>query len=314
MTAESLFSWLEQSEPVWRSMHFFDKPGEALSNLPALDAVTGHDPLVAALAYIVRGKRLRELGANDDARRAVEQAALAARNEPYRPLRQHLQALCALEHGWRNYRRGDLDATERALAAADDLATSGAHLKLRGRALSLRSLVRRSQGLYTAALEDLWHIARLFMVEGDLLQLFAVYHNLACLVAAQAEHASDHAQQRAMFRQALNYSRRNEVYCGKYGIGHNSVMNKLLQVGLHRRLGQPAAASRIALEAEQLALESQNFPEALKAHRHRLALLLEGQHKRAAREACQAIRKALPNSKLRSAATRIYADELARLD
>ena len=36
-TNESLYSWLERTEPIWRSFHYFDKVGEALSSFPTFD-------------------------------------------------------------------------------------------------------------------------------------------------------------------------------------------------------------------------------------------------------------------------------------
>lgn len=312
-TSESLYAWLEGTEPVWRSFHYFDKPGEALSSLPAVDDSISRDPLVRALLHIGSAKRLREVGAYRKAKQALELASHAAREEPHLSVREHLQALCMLQHAWLTYRGGNLDETERCLANADMIATSRTHLKLRAQCFSLRSLVRRSKRLYSAALEDLWHAARLFVVEGDLFQLFAVYHNLACLIAAEAAEQPDASRRRGMFRQALTYSQRNEVYCRQYGIGHNSVLNKLLQVGLHRELGEPDLALQVAGDAERLALDSQNFPDAMKAHRHRLSLLLERQLLREAKQAHEATVDALRDSELKRQCARIYEEELARL-
>lgn len=311
-TSESLYSWLERTEPVWRSFHYFDKPGEALSSVPIIDDAISRDPLVKALACIGSAKRLREVGAYGKAKRAIEMAAAAAHDEPYLLVRQHLQALCSLQHAWLNYRTGDLDAAERWLASADAIATNSARLRLRGQGLNLRSLIRRSRGLYAAALDDLSHAARLFVVEGDLFQLFAVYHNLACLIAAEAEAQSDSSRRCAMFRQALIYSQRNEAYCRRYGIGHNSVLNKLLQVGLHRELGDPHLALQVAGDAERLALDSQNFPDAMTAHRHRVSLLLERQLLREAREVHETTVNALRDAELKRQCVKIYGDELAR--
>jgi len=311
-TSESLFAWLERSEPVWRSLHYFDKPGEALSNLPTPDDAALRDPLIKALAGIASAKRLRELGAYGRSKRALEVAASASRKEKHLPVRQHLLAQCSLHHAWLSYRRGDLGATERCLASVDAIATSGALLRLRGQVLNLRSLVKRSRGLYGAALDDLRHAARLFVADGDLFHLLAVYHNLACLMAANASEVSDVSERCAMWRLALSYSQRNEAYCRRYEVGQNSVLNKLLQVGLHRALGQAGLAQRIACEAERLALESQNFPDALKAHRHRIAILLEGQQVREAREAMNATVNALRDPVLKRQFARIYEEELAR--
>lgn len=311
-TSESLYAWLEGTEPVWRSFHYFDKLGEALSSLPAVDDSISRDPLVRALLHIGSAKRLREVGAYRKAKQALELASHAAREEPHLSVREHLQALCMLQHAWLNYRGGNLDETERCLANADMIATSRTHLKLRAQCFSLRSLVRRSKRLYSAALEDLWHAARLFVVEGDLFQLFAVYHNLACLIAAEAEEQSDASRRRGMFRQALTYSQRNEVYCRRYGVGHNSVLNKLLQVGLHRELGEPDLALQVAGDAERLALDSQNFPDAMRAHRHRLSLLLERQLLREAKQAHKTTVGALRDSELKRQCARIYGEELAR--
>lgn len=309
---EFLYSWLERSEPVWRSFHYFDKPGEALSSLPTLDDTISRDPLVKALASIGSARRLRELGAYVKAKRALDVADSAARDEPYLPVRQQLHALCALQRAWLNYRTGHLDAAERWLASADLIASNTAQLKLRGQGLSLRSLVRRSRGLYAAALNDLWHAARLFVVEGDLFQLFAVYHNLACLIAAEAEEHPDSSRRDVMFRQALVYSQRNEAYCRRYGIGGNSVLNKLLQVGLHRVLGDSRLALRVAGDAERMALDAQNFPDAMKAHRHRVSLLLEQQLLHEAKEAHEATRTALRDPGLKRQFAKIYDEELAR--
>lgn len=311
-SSESLYSWLEHTEPVWRSFHYFDKPGEALSSLPTIDDMISGDPLVKALAYIGSARRLRELGAYVKAKRALEVAVAAARDEPYLPVRQQLQALCSLQRAWLNYRTGHLDAAERWLASADFIASNTAQLKLRGQGLSLRSLVRRSRGLYAAALNDLWHAARVFVLEGDLFQLFAVYHNLACLIAAEAEEHPDASRRDVMFRQALIYSQRNEAYCRRYGIGANSVLNKLLQVGLHRVLGDSRIALRVAGEAERMALDAQNFPDAMKAHRHRVSLLLERQLLREAKEVHDSTRKALRDPELKRQCAKIYDEELAR--
>lgn len=235
-TGEALYSWLEYSEPVWRAGHYFDKPGEALSNLPSTDGATTHEPLVKALAFIASAKRLREMGSFVGARKTVESAATAAADEPLLPVRQHLQALCELQHAWLDYRQGDLDSAERRIASTDTIASHGALLKLRGQMLNLRSLIRRSRRRYRDSLDDLRHAARLFVLDGDLFHLFAVYHNLACLVAAEASDISDRSARDAMYRLALRYSQRNEAYCRRYGVGHNSVLNKLLQIGLHREL------------------------------------------------------------------------------
>lgn len=310
-TSESLYSWLERTEPVWRSFHYFDKPGEALSSLPTIDDDISRDPLVRALACIAAARRLREIGEFGKANRALQVAVAAAQSEPYLLVRQHLEAMCSLQQAWLNYRKGDLDAAERSLGFAETIAANSALLRLRGQGLSLRSLVRRSRGLYAAALDDLWHAARLFVVEGDLFQLFAVYHNLACLIAAEAEEYSDE-RRRAMFRQALSYSQRNEAYCRRYGVGQNSVLNKLLQVGLHRELGNPDLALRVAGDAERLALDSQNFPDAMKAHRHRISLLLERHYLSDAKEMHEATVKALPDTELRRQCAKIYHEELER--
>jgi hypothetical protein len=255
---------------------------------------------------------LRELGASNEAKRSLELAASAARNERFIPLRQQLQALCGLQHAWLNYRLGDLDSAERWLAAADAVALNTPQLKLRGQGLNLRSLVKRSRGLYAAALNDLWHAARLFLVEGDLFHLFAVYHNLACLITAQAERLSDSSRRSAMFRQALNYSQRNEAYCRRYGIGRNSVLNKLLQVGLHRELGNTRLALLVAADAEQLALDSQNFPDAMKAHRHRVSILLERQLLSDAKQAHKTTMSDIRDPELKKICAKIYDEEWAR--
>lgn len=311
LTGESLYSWLEQTEPIWRSFHYFDKAGEALSSVPAVDDTVTLDPLALALASIGSAKRMRELGAFGEAKQALAAAATAAESEPNLPLRQHLQVMCSLEHAWLSYRAADLDAAERWLASADAIATSGALLRLRGQMLNLRSLVNRSRGLYSASLDDLRHAARLFIAEGDLFHLFAIYHNLACLIAAEAGELSNSTRRSAMFRQALSYSQRNEAYCRHYGIGHNSVLNKLLQVGLHRELGDPNLALQVASEAEQLALDSQNFPDAMRAHRHRVAILLEGRLLREAKEVHDATVNALDDADLRTRFRRIYEEEWA---
>ncbi len=204
---------------------------------------------------------------------------------------------------------GQLEVAERRLAAVDAIAASGSLLRLRGQALNLRSLIKRSRRLYTAALEDLRHAARLFVVEGDLYHLFAVYHNLACLIAAEAAEVVDESRRSTMFRLALLYSKRNEAYCRQYGIGHNSVLNKLLQVGLHRELGHWTVALHQAAEAERLALDSQNYPDAMKAHRHRVSILLEQQLLREGKEMHKATVATLRGSKLRRSFGRIYEDE-----
>ncbi len=116
-----------------------------------------------------------------------------------------------------------------------------------------------------------------------------------------------------MLRQALAYSKKNEAYCRQYGLGRNSVLNRLLQVGLHRMLGHASTALRVATEAERLALESQNFPDAMKAHRHRIAVLLEGGQARAAKETSDATVKALGSPRLRRMFAGIYANESSRL-
>ena len=54
--------------------------------------------------------------------------------------------------------------------------------------------------------------------------MFAVYHNLACLIAAEAAEVVDESRRSTMFRLALLYSKRNEAYCRQYGIGHDSVL------------------------------------------------------------------------------------------
>lgn len=312
LTGESLYSWLEHTEPIWRSFHYFDKAGEALSNVPTFDDTVTLDPLALALASIGSAKRMRELGAYGKAKQALAAASTAANGEPNVPVRQHLQVMCSLEHAWLSYRAADLDAAERWLASADAIATSGALLRLRGQMLNLRSLVNRSRRRYPASLDDLRHAARLFVVEGDLFHLFAVYHNLACLIAAEAGEPSNSTRRSAMFRQALTYSQRNEAYCRHYGIGHNSVLNKLLQVGLHRELGEPHRALQIAVEAERLALECQNFPDARRAHRHRVAILLEGRLLREAKEMHEATVNALGDADLRRQFRRIYEEEWAQ--
>ena len=311
-TSESLYSWLEQTEPIWRSFHYFDKAGEALSSSPTFDDTVTLDPLALALASVGSAKRMRELGAYGKAKQALAAAATAAGNEPNLPVRQHLQVMCSLEHAWLSYRTADLDAAERWLASADAIATSGALLRLRGQMLNLRSLVRRSRGLYSASLDDLRHAARLFIAEGDLFHLFAVYHNLACLIAAEAGEEPDSSRRPAMFRQALSYSQRNEAYCRHYGIGHNSVLNKLLQVGLHRELRNANLALQAAGDAERLALDSQNFPDAMRAHRHRVAILLEGRLLREAKEVHDATVNTLHDADLRRQFRRIYEEEWAQ--
>jgi hypothetical protein len=311
-TSESLYSWLERTEPIWRSFYYFDKAGEALSSLPTLDDTVTVDPLAKALASVGTARRLRELGEYGKAQQALAEAATAADEEPNLPIRQHLQVMCSLERAWLSYRTADLDAAERWLSSADATATCGALLRLRGRVLNLRSLVRRARGLYSASLDDLRHAARLFVAEGDLFHLFAVYHNLACLIAAEAGEDSDASRRTAMFRQALSYSQRNEAYCRQYGIGHNSVLNKLLQVGLHRELGNTNLALQVAADAERLALESQNFPDAVRAHRHRVAILLEGRPARKAKEAHDSTVSVLHDADLRDQFRRVYEEELAR--
>ncbi len=310
-TNESLYSWLERTEPIWRSFHYFDKVGEALSSFPTFDDTVTPDPLARALASIGSAKRMREVGEFEEARQALEVAAVAAHHELHLPLRQHLQVMCALEHAWLSYRTGDLDAAERWLASADAIATSGALLRLRGQMLNLRSLVRRSRGLYSASLDDLHQAARLFIAEGDLFHLFAIYHNLACLIAAEAAEDPDSSRRSDMFRQALTYSQRNEAYCHHYGIGHNSVLNRLLQVGLHRELGNTNLALQAAGDAERLALDSQNFPDAMRAHRHRVSILMERQQLSEAKEVHAATLRTLRGAVVRKQFRRIYEEQLA---
>lgn len=312
MTSDALYSWLERTEPIWRSFHYFDKAGEALSSFPTFDDNANLDPLAKALAAICSAKRLRELGEYDKAERELDVAAGAAEDEPHLPLRQYLQVMCALEHAWLRYRTGDLDGAERWLACTDAVATSAAPLRLRGQMLNLRSLVRRSRRLYSASLDDLRQAARLFVAEGDLLHLFAVYHNLACLIAAEAGEDPDSSRRIAMFRQALSYSQRNEAYCRHYDIGRNTVLNKLLQVGLHRELGSTHLALQVAGEAERMALDSQNFPDAMKAHRHRVSILLERQQSHEAKELHDATVNGLRGADLRRQFGMIYQEELAK--
>lgn len=312
VTSETLYSRLEQTEPVWRAGHYFDKPGEAMSSLPTAGNNFADDPLPAALAWLGSAKRFRELGAYRNARRALASAAAAAAQELQVPVRQYLQAACALQHAWLDYRQGDLDSAERHISVADTLATNGALLKLRGQLLNLRSLIRRSRRQYGPALDDLRHAARLFVVDGDLFHLFAVYHNLACLVADQAGAAPSKAERSAMLRTALTYSQRNEAYCRRYGVGRNSVLNKLLQIALHRKLGNLESALTVATEAEHSALDSQNFPDAMNAHRHRIGILLEGDKPGDAQAVHHATLEGLTGALLRRRFSAVYELELAK--
>lgn len=227
---------------------------------------------VGALCHIVGAKRLREMGGSRPrARQSMRgKPQTAAKAETNVVTRRYLEASAALQLAWLHYRQGDLDSAERAVNTADAEATGSALFRLRGQLLNLRSLIMRAQGRYHAALDDLGHAARLFFAEGDLFHLFAVYHNLACLLAAEAAVEEDMPRRKAMYRQALLISRRNEAYCKQYGIGQNSVVNKLLQVALLRKLGDAANAFRVAESAERKALETQNFPELFSAHRHLL--------------------------------------------
>lgn len=311
-SSDALFSWLERSEPIWRSFYYYDKPGEALSSIPVLDPSLVDDFLVRSIACIGVAKRLRDVGAYRRARRAVDEAIAAAGSVPNVAFRQYLKASATLELAWLNYRMGRLDDAERELNAADASATGSALFRLRGQLLNLRSLIMRSRGRYAAALEDLGQAARLFFVEGDLFHLFAVYHNLACLIAAEAEEDADPARRSSMFRRALSYSKRNEAYCRRYGIGHNSVLHKLLQVGIHRQLGNVSLALRVAADAERAALDSQNFPDAMQAHRHRISLLLDGRLSTEAKEVHGTTLAALRDSQLKRQFAKIYDAELSR--
>lgn len=311
-TSEALYSWLEDTEPIWRSQYYFDKPGEALSSLPRVTPAALSEPLTVAMAALAAAKRLREIGAFSGARRTLGAAAAAARKEPQWPVRQYLEASCALSHAWLDYRTGDLEAAERRLSAVDATTANGSLLRLRGQMLNLRSLVRRSRRQFSRALQDLHEAARLFVVEGDLMHLFAVYHNLACLIATEAEESTDESLKNAMYRRALDYSERNETYCRRYGIGRNSVLNKLLQVSLQRHLGRSDSALRIATAAEQMALESQNIPDALRAHRHRLSILFMRGSASEARAVHEATVSTLDDDLLREKFRRCYIDELRR--
>jgi tetratricopeptide (TPR) repeat protein len=242
--------------------------------------------------------------------RALNTAATVADSEPHAPIRLHLQTLCALQQGWVYYRMGRLDRAERCVAAANLAATTGAHLRLRGQVLNLRSLIHRSRRRHGEALTDLAEAARLFMLDGDLFQLFSVYHNLACLIAAQAQSEADPLRRDEMFRRALTYSQRNDGYCRRYGIGHNSVLNKLLQVGLHRQLGDAATALRIATEAERLALDCQNIPDAITAHRHRVSILLRSGAESEARRLHRVAVMALHERQLARQFEKAYREEM----
>lgn len=307
-SGEELFSWLERTEPIWRSLWYYDKPGELMSNTPALDGTLAADALVGALCHIVGAKRLREMGEYDRARQSIAEAQTAAKAETNVVTRRYLEASAALQLAWLHYRQGDLDSAERAVNTADAEATGSALFRLRGQLLNLRSLIMRAQGRYHAALDDLGHAARLFFAEGDLFHLFAVYHNLACLLAAEAAVEEDMPRRKAMYRQALLISRRNEAYCKQYGIGQNSVVNKLLQVALLRKLGDAANAFRVAESAERKALETQNFPELFSAHRHLLEILVAQGHLREAESASATTVAALSSPAQRRQATRLYRE------
>ncbi|MGD9905476.1 MAG: hypothetical protein AB7U83_18560 [Vicinamibacterales bacterium] len=311
-TAESLYRWLEAAEPIWRANYFLDKPGEALSNLPVLGALAEPDTLVSALADLAAARRLRETGSYRGAEHFIARAEAELQSEANIPLRQFLLGMSALQRAWICYRRRELDATERWLSAADALVVGDAVFGLRGQLLGLRSLVERSRGNLADAMRALSEAARLFLAHGDVFHLIATYHNAACIVAAEAELQSGAGRREAMFRTALRYSERNESYCRRYSIGQNSVLNKLLQVGLHKALGDFERALRVASDAEMKALESQNYPEALQAHRHRLAIHFELRQPSDARRLHETSCDCLSDPIWRERFARAFAEELQR--
>ncbi|BCS34411.1 hypothetical protein TBR22_A36380 [Luteitalea sp. TBR-22] len=311
-SAEDVYGWMESAEPVWRTMHYHDKPGEALSNVPPVDAVPASDPLLTAMALLLTAKRLRDTGALDLAERTAHEAEEAAANIPP-PIVHSLRGQATLQRAWVAYRRGHLDDAERLVSTVMATASDFGFLRLQGQALNLRSLIWRTRGMYPDSLRDLLHAARLFVVEGDLQHLFAVYHNLACVVSVEAMAETDDSRRRARLRVALAYSQRHESYCHRYAIGRNSVLNKLLQIGLLRQLGERDAALRLADDAEAVALESQNFPDAQTAHRHRLAILLESSRRDEAAAVHAETLGAIESPAVRRQFARIYREERARV-
>lgn len=305
-----LFCWLEDAEPVWRHLHYFDKPGEAMSNLPLLQGASVTDPLLRNLALLSTAKRLREEGRYGSAARVLRAAEDAARQEAQVPVRDQLLGMCAVQRAWLAYRRGDLNGAERWLGVAERCSLSGGGLKLRGPMLNLRSLVRRARGRLESALQDLREAARMSILDGDLFHLFAVYHNLACLVSVQADGEPDPDRRRSLYELALTYSQRNHAYCHRYGVGQNSVLHMLLQVGLHRRLGQLDDALRIADEAEHLAIDTQNYPDALKAHQHKVSIWTQTGRSHIARRENAALVSSMGDSRLRRRFASVLVENL----
>lgn len=276
ISPEELFQWMEGLRPVWQAFYRFDKPQKQLSDSLELPVPDGNEhPVVAILTFIDRARRQRDLGDNQSAQGSLEKAlSIVMAYSENAIVRVHLEASCHLHLGWNNYRWGRLIQAERDATMALSVLKGQGHLKIHAQILSLRSILRRIRKRYEDALQDLRRASEYWFIEGDLYNLFSVYHNLSSLVSDQAEDEVDFERRTLLLNQAIKYCQQSIWYCNQYKVGQNSVGSTIRLASLYTRLEDYTNAKTQADLAFEEAVEKENWAEATLANGHRIKLLL----------------------------------------
>lgn len=278
VTAPQQFArWLAITEPVWWSLYLWDKEGSNLTTAPDLSGISDEfGPIPRALAAIDVSRRMREAGGYDTAVSAlVLSHGLTQRvTNPF--IRTYLEATCHLHRAWTAYRQADLPQAERFLNRGFQAVDSQGHghLRVRGRLLTVRSLIRRKRGLFDLALKDLWASAECAFVVSDLYTLASSYQNFAYLVEEIADLPGNAKECEDLIQLALQYSRKNSELRKKLRAGFNSVVADVHRAHLLGRLGRHREGIAVADEAFDAARRARNWPNVHEAHFERIGLRL----------------------------------------
>ncbi len=237
--AMDLVMRLEGAERLWRRAFLFDKAEEILSfNLDLDEPVHGAGPMFATIELIDRTRRLRDLGNFESAHAAIETALATAEKETNNHLRSNLRASCHFQKGWLLRKEKRYQEAEGALQKALDALEGGGHLRVLGQILSLRALLRARVGRFEEAFHDLQVAGDYWLIEGDLYNLFSVYHNVGYILIKQADAAGNASLREKVLRDAIFCCSKSDTYCRQFKVAQNSVISLIQLAALHTRVGE----------------------------------------------------------------------------
>jgi tetratricopeptide (TPR) repeat protein len=271
-TADEIFSWLDLAVPTLESAYKFDTEGTFPTDLMTSTFTTAHNRITVVLGLITKARVLRETGEFTAASNALENAMAALKKERNTQIRTYLVGSVHVQQGWIAYRKEQWGDAKVAVEVALNCVAAHGHLKVRGQAYSLRSLLRRRERRFDEALQDLWQATECFHVTVDLYNLFSIYHNLSCLLSDQAIFEKDDNRRQELLEAAIKYCKASIDHSQMHKIAQNTAISNIQLAVLYIRVRNFHKAMEVADDAYRRAIALPNNREALMAYNLQLIL------------------------------------------